>query len=285
MQGILWLASYPRAGNTWLRIFFANLLRDSKEPADINSLVEVGHASSRSWFDAAAGIESSDLLPAEIDELRAPLFQALADEAPGTLFIKTHDAFRYAPSGEPIVPPQATRGVIYIARNPLDVAVSYSHHLDRPYDQIIRIMSDENHSVDVQTQRMLPPLGQRIGSWSGHVLSWINSGLPLKLIRYEDMLNSPLEIFASIATFAGITYTPEQLRRAIKFSEFGELQKQEARQPFRDRSRRSLRFFRRGIAGGWRNELTTEQAQRIVASHGEVMRLLGYETAETELSC
>ncbi|MEJ2083836.1 MAG: sulfotransferase, partial [Acidobacteriota bacterium] len=38
MTGIVWLASYPKSGNTWLRAFLMNFLDPGKRPVDINQL-------------------------------------------------------------------------------------------------------------------------------------------------------------------------------------------------------------------------------------------------------
>ncbi|HJX72016.1 MAG TPA: hypothetical protein VJ346_08695, partial [Bacteroidales bacterium] len=67
---IVWLASYPKSGNTWFRIFLTNLLNHTNEPVDINNLYPSTIASSRSLFDEATGLESSDLTLDEIELLR-----------------------------------------------------------------------------------------------------------------------------------------------------------------------------------------------------------------------
>lgn len=66
---IIWLASYPKSGNTWFRIFLANLFSGAKQPANINELQDTSIASNRQMFDEAAGIASSDLTPQEIEIL------------------------------------------------------------------------------------------------------------------------------------------------------------------------------------------------------------------------
>ena len=51
MAGIIWLASYPKSGNTWLRAFLHNLLRDPGRPYDINKLTDVTAGESQaSWY-------------------------------------------------------------------------------------------------------------------------------------------------------------------------------------------------------------------------------------------
>lgn len=69
-MSIVWLASYPKSGNTWMRVFLTNYLRNADTPADINDLEFMGIATARELFDMYAGFESSDLTHEEIDAAR-----------------------------------------------------------------------------------------------------------------------------------------------------------------------------------------------------------------------
>ena len=75
-MSIVWLASYPKSGNTWLRAVLTNYLRDDREPASINALVGGPVASDRETFSEIVGLDSSDLTPEEILRHR-PLFHEL----------------------------------------------------------------------------------------------------------------------------------------------------------------------------------------------------------------
>src|SRR6188768_3831506 len=124
MAEIVWLASYPKSGNTWTRSFITSYLGEETDELDINHLTAGPISSHRNFLDQAAGIEASCLLPTEIDSLRAAAFRLFAGERKRTQFLKTHDAWQLTAQGEPIFPPDISRGVVYIARNPLDVVVS-----------------------------------------------------------------------------------------------------------------------------------------------------------------
>lgn len=274
---IVWLASYPKAGNTWLRVLLTNLLRKGDTPVDINDLRDFGHAASRSLFDAYAAVEASDLTPDEIEDLRPAVYAAAAAELRPPAFMKIHDAWSRTPSGEPLVPPEATLGVIYVVRNPLDVAVSLAHHAGMSIDRAIEAMADPANAIGVSSRGMALQLRQRLGTWSGHVSSWMDgSGALLHLVLYEDMVRDPHGTFAGVADFAGVPWAPAALDRAVDFSRFDELQAQERAHGFRQGSRDAVRFFRRGEAGAWRDELTDAQVRRVVADHGETMARLGY---------
>lgn len=271
MGDITWLASYPKSGNTWVRIFLCNLIRNSSSPADINDVDEVGIAASRALFDAYAGVEASDLTASEVEDLRPLVYEQIAEQSNTTAFLKIHDAFAAT-----LATPAHHRSAIYIVRNPLDVAVSFSHHSALPVDAILDRMSDESFVLEDRDDRPLPQLPQRLGSWSSHANAWADASMRLLVIRYEDLIDHPIDTFGSIARFSGIPHTKETLERAVQFSEFGQLQKQEAISGFRTGSNSAKRFFRRGQAGGWRDDLTDAQIRRVVEEHGATMKRFGY---------
>jgi hypothetical protein len=120
MSGIFWLASYPKSGNTWFRVFLTNLLRNSDTPANINELDKSPIASGRAIFDEAMGFEASDLTADEIDQLRPELYIHLAETAEEPLFMKVHDAYTDMAEHTPIIPREATAGAFYFLRNPVE---------------------------------------------------------------------------------------------------------------------------------------------------------------------
>jgi hypothetical protein len=274
---IVWLASYPSSGNTWMRVFLSNLICDAGEPADINHLAVTVHAASRGRFDTHAGVRASELTDDEIDELRPAVYESMAREEPGPWFIKIHDAYAHTPSGRPLISQPATRGAIYVIRNPLDVAVSYAHHQNVSLDACIRIMADETHALGSGANGIRSQLKQRVGSWSTHVHSWVDAdALRLHVVRYEDLKRDPVRAFGAVADFARLAWTPHQLERAIAFSDFRELRRQEDLAGFSAGSPHADRFFRRGETAVWRTELTDSQARRIIEQHHGLMRRFGY---------
>jgi len=98
--GIYWLASYPKSGNTWFRVFLANLRREKSEPVDINQLNIIGIASARELFDKMTGLKGADLTQKEIERLRPRVYEEMLKEAEESLFLKIHDAYTYTDKGE-----------------------------------------------------------------------------------------------------------------------------------------------------------------------------------------
>ena len=274
---ILWLASYPKSGNTWFRAFYTNLIMNKDTPARLDELAASDMASSRRLFDDYAGVEASDLTQDEIDRLRPRIYEIIARNAKETIPIKIHDACIQTANGDPLVPHQATWGAIYFLRNPLDVAVSFAHHSACGIDTIIANMADESFCLSAGPNRIGSQFRQRLLSWSSHVTSWLSAWEDrVHVMRYEDMVLRPMETFTGAARFARLPDDPARIQRALQFSEFSELQRQEKTHGFKDKPQNAEAFFRQGKVGSWREALTTSQVQRLIADHGAVMKKFGY---------
>jgi aryl sulfotransferase len=275
---IIWLASYPKSGNTWMRVLLTNYLNDGDAPADINRLRGGPIASARVWFDEWVGVEASALEDALIEQLRPDCYRCMSLEIPDTLFMKVHDSWGRNDREEPLFPADVTAGVIYILRNPLDVAASCAHHWGVDVTQAVENLCNPAFSSSRSIDGLDDQLRQKLNSWGGHVRSWLDeSGLPLHPVRYEDLQRDPVEVFSGVVRFCGLPWNEERLHKAIEFSDFRELQRQEQAGGFRERSvNASGLFFRRGLVGSWRDELPTDQVRRLIETHGETMLRFGY---------
>lgn len=281
---IVWLASYPKSGNTWFRIFLANLLRNSDTPANINELEGGPIASSRQLFDEATGLSSADLTPEEIENLRPEVYKYISSESESIIFHKIHDAFVRTSSQTPLIPEEATYKVLYFVRNPLDVAVSFSHHANLPLDTIVKQMNDDQFAFCSRTDKLHNQLCQKLLSWSHHIQSWVDqSSLPLKVIRYEDMKSKAFETFKNATSFVGLNYTDKQIQRAIEFSDFKTIKNQEEKHGFKEKAPGSKEFFRKGKIGSWKEELSESLVKTIINDHREMMLRFGYIDANDKI--
>lgn len=279
MAKIIWLASYPKSGNTWMRIFIANYLSDLLQPININSLTDM-LASERIWFDEWVGIESSALDKATVNRLRPDVYRCMALEMQETLYIKVHDAWMCTDQGVGLFPSDVTAGVIYILRNPLDMAASCAQHWRLSIEQAVDILCDPCFALSRSEGVMSNQLYQLLGTWSDHVKSWLDeSGLSVHLVRYEDLKRDPEGFFGEVVRFCGLPWDAERVSRAVAFSDFSELQGQEQSNDFRERIT-DAPFFRRGQVGSWREELPSHLVQRLIDVHGETMRRFGYVDAD-----
>lgn len=272
MGAIIWLASYPKSGNTWMRAFLHNLLTNAKNPVRIGSLNQfcLGEDLAE-YYNHIDPRPLSQLSPMEVLELRPKVHELLTKASPDSVFVKTHN-FLGVVEGVSLINLNCTAGAIYVLRNPLDVTISYSHHFGVDLDEAIQQLGCPGTGTTTTDMNAR----QHFSSWSIHVESWTQSTFPaLHVVRYEDMTDNPLETFAGVAKFLGLEPPLERLRRAISHSSFGQLQSQERERGFLERSQHS-RFFRSGRAGQWREVLTEDQIKRIVSDHRAQMERFGY---------
>jgi hypothetical protein len=273
MSGIIWLASYPKSGNTWIRAFLVNLLANPPEPVDINAMSGMTFGDARAdFYEAVAGKPLDELDDEALHELRPAVHRLIASQKPDDVFVKTHNA-SLSVGGVPLITEEVTKGAIYIIRNPLDVTVSYADHYGITIDETIEAMASEvNHVFTVGRS-----VFQYISSWSEHVLSWTEAeGLMRLVVRYEDMTRKPQDTFGRVVRFLGLPKDPRRLKKAIRFASFKSLAKLERETGFIERSKNTKRFFRKGQIGDWRNVLSEAQVRAVVEAQGPVMRKFGY---------
>ena len=276
-KGIFWLASYPKSGNTWFRIFLANLLKKSDQPIDLNHINTGMIASAREWMEQSLGFDSTELSHDELDALRPSVYQWFSEELQEVGYHKIHDAYTYLPNQEPLIPRTGSLGALYFIRNPLDVAISFANHSCSSIDEAINKMGNAEFAFCKGKFRQHNQLRQWLLSWSMHVQSWIDAkDINVLVLRYEDMKNHSKTTFTRAVQFLGIETADQDIENALSNSAIDKLQQQEAESGFSEKPAKVDRFFRKGIVGDWQSTLTESQIQRIIADHGETMRRFGY---------
>jgi len=278
-HGIVWLASFPKSGNTWTRAFLHNLLNvlkgESGATQDINNLNEyTTWEISAQAFSDVLGKDATKASRGEISAARPKVQQSIADETDGVMFVKTHNAL-VVDRGAPTINSAITSGAIYIVRNPLDVAISYGHHMSATTDDAIKHMETQGFETRITDNSVY----EVYGSWSQHVFSWTRKpNRALYVLRYEDMHADPEKAFGGLARHLLLAPDKKQLQTAIDLSTFDRLQKQEEEEGFREKPKKAERFFRKGQPDQWKTDLTKAQIDRITAAHGTQMRRFGYLT-------
>ncbi|MBM3518546.1 MAG: sulfotransferase domain-containing protein [Alphaproteobacteria bacterium] len=274
MGAIVWLASYPKSGNTWMRAFLHNLLRDPERPTNINELDRFALADARrNWYEAVVAPRAlGELSAEELARVRPLVHRRMTEAFPDSVFAKTH-AFVGEEFDVPFITMDCTAGAIYIVRNPLDVVLSAAAHWGLSIDDTIRTMADPLAFAPATETS----IEQRINTWSAHVLSWTQAKhADLHVVRYEDMVADPAVAFRRVAAFLRLNPPRERLQKAIRFSSFRVLKEQEQRFGFRERSPKAERFFRSGRAGEWRAALSAEQIAAVVTAHRDQMARFDY---------
>ncbi|SLN67286.1 Sulfotransferase domain protein [Roseovarius albus] len=272
-KSIVWLASYPKSGNTWTRVFLANYLMNAKEPVPINEVHRLGMGDSiAKTYHMVAG-RKIDVKNIELTlKLRDKVLRGIVGNNADINFVKTHNIRKVA-RGVPLIPEQYTKSAIYILRNPLDMVLSYARHYSASVEEaVMRIGREDNgNAPDEKT------VAQYLGKWSDHVDSWTkNPPFPLLTIRYEDLLAEPEKNFTKVLEHIGVPVDQDRLNRAVEFSSFKALSEQEKKTGFVEKPKQAEKFFNKGQSGQWKEDLSEELIQKIKRDHGNVMKRFGY---------
>ena len=244
------VVSYPRSGNTWTRFLIANLVHPDRHVSFANIEKLIPDTSS----------QSNRALKA----------------TPRPRIIKTHEYFdhRYGK-------------VVYIVRDPRDVALSY-YDFQRKYMQIEDRYPLDRYVDDFVSGKLI---SSGWGSWSENVASWLYTrgrGSGFLLLRYEDMMSDTPRELGRIATFLGINPRPERLAKAIEQSSadrMRELEKLESDKWVATRNRRKdIPFVRVAKPGGWRTSLPENCVRQIETAWGDLMTTLGYELVTAKVA-
>ena len=151
-RGIVWIASYPKSGNTWMRMFLYQLMRimggHPREPDELNKLDRSSMYEARLYglFQQALGKPLGDATLAEVSRVRQHVHATIAERVNNIALVKTHNVL-----GEiydvPIINTSVSVGAIYIVRDPRDVASSLARHLGASTDEAIRVLGRSGYAT------------------------------------------------------------------------------------------------------------------------------------------
>jgi hypothetical protein len=273
MGALIWLASYPKSGNTWMRSFLHNLFRNEHKPVNINEIDDFCLSGSVvHWYRGYISTPLQEITEEETARYRMQVQRDFTTVFPDSVFVKTHN-YLGDHQGVPLHNMDVTAGAIYIVRNPLDVVLSMMPHFGISLEEAIESLANEAAG----TMRTATHVPEHYGSWSTNVRTWTRQPSPgLFVVRYEDMLDKPRKTFKQVTKFLGLNPSQERIERAIKFSSFKTLKTQEEKTGFKERPGISKSFFREGKRDQWRAKLTPDQVRRIIADHHEQMARFGY---------
>ena len=260
LHRIIWLASYPKSGNTWMRSLLAHYFMPKGAAPDINNLRQFTTGDGRMDFYAAAGGGSYHAESVEDWlKVRPRALRLIAGSKNSHHFVKTHcQAINYM--GQDLIPSEVTAAAIYILRNPFDVSLSYARHMSSTVDEAIELMGRRDNIMG-SPQHVYDILGR----WDEHIDTWVNAqGLAVHLVRYEDLLNKPGPTMRQLLEgFLKVKVDAPKLAYAIKSTSFEAMRRQEEQLGFAERPAGMAQFFAKGQAGAWREDMTAAQVARV----------------------
>ena len=275
---IIWLASYPKSGNTWLRMFLKSYFLKPGEKFGLENS-RLDNFKSQGFPDQ----EILDHLSVDYNKFEEIVknWEAMQDYINlnnKTNYVKTHNAMVTVGSYK-FTTTRNTKGGIYIVRDPRDVLVSLSHHMGIDYEKTFEHLSSSYNfeypsSGDKRYKKTL------MGAWSDHYKSWKNfKSCKTLIVKYEDMVLDEYNTFKKIIKYLtevdGAEYKEEKLIKALKQTQFDELQKMEKNEGFSEKGKGEL-FFRKGKIGEWKKDLSVNLIKKIEKMFSKEMVELGY---------
>lgn len=263
-----WVASYPKSGNTWVRLVAQAY--QTGEPS-VQGQARLGDVGGQVWHDISP--MPATKVPVQLEPwLRPSAMFNLAlmkeDETP----IKSHHGC-YVIDSMRLWREPWTDKVVTPVRDPRDVCCSYKAHMGHEtYMHTAEFMAQDSATIDDEDS-----MTHFLGSWSMHVESWLDSDLDVLTVRYEDMQDAPVQTFTEImGHLLGREPDAERLEEAVEKCQFDRLQAKEQQEGFPEATPEQDQFFRKGESGGWQDELPDEVAAKIVEDHADTMDKLGY---------
>lgn len=267
---INWVTSYPKSGNTWIRLFAAAFGKGAEKGLD--RLVRFDDISEFD-FQSVCPIPVGKLTPDAEAMLRPAAMLVLSRKIDGPVLVKSHHACMDI-NGMHLWMPQWTGKVVNPIRDPRDVCCSATDHFGfDSYMDSAEFMNRRDANIGGNGK-----LHHFLGTWDDHVGSWLrNKNLDVHPIRYRDLKTDPVVEFTRILEFLDIADIPQdRVEFAVEAVDFDHMQEVEDEHGFPETSPHQDRFFRKGQVGGWEEELPAEVAQKIEADHGEMMDHLGF---------
>jgi hypothetical protein len=273
-EGAIWLASYPKSGNTWLRCLLEAYRRNGL--LDINDIRVSTADGGGILIDSVSPISRTDLgYQGEMLLRPAALMHLLARASDNKQLIKTHYANIQPPELPPAIPKQITKKAIYVVRDPRSVVLSISRFFKMPIDVAVEAMRNPGWTIGDSVGIYALCL---VGSWSSHVGSWAGEKeFPVHVVRYEDMLEDPGKELRDVLNFLGEEVDEALVQKAVEVTQISHLRKQEEANGFKEHNKTSeLNPFFGSGGTRWTEELGSKWVEAIEADHEKVMAALGY---------
>ena len=282
---IIWLASYPKSGNTWVRSFIASLLFNKNNEANLKELHNIPQYPLRSHFNNL--LDNID----DVKEISSNWInsQRRINSDNKIKFLKTHHAL--CKIGDSTFTNYETSiGAIHIVRDPRNIVTSILYHFSKKnYFEAKKFLLDNNKTLGKKFDRLDPNVNKNmftpIFSWKNHYNTWKNFKKNYLLVRYEDLISDPnkefRKIYNYISNILNVKIEENKIELAIKSNSFENLKKLEQsggyKEAIKDKESGQLKqFFNLGPDNKWEKILDKEIKEEIEKEFKNEMSELGY---------
>ena len=282
---IIWIASYPKSGNTWLRAFITSLLYKDKNLNLLNKLRQIhAYPLSKDFYNLLDDFENFEKISKNWNKS-----QSILNLDKKIKFLKTHHIL-CSINNNFFTTYKNSLGVIYIVRDPRNVITSLKHHYSfKSYDDALEFMLDKDRfsgkmgKKNTYTRETEFPT--YISNWSNHYNAWKNFKKNYLLIKYEDLIKNPKKNFKEIAKYLGnllkIKIDAKDLNEAISNSSFKNLEQSEKKFGFIEappdvNTNQKKKFFNLGPDNMWEKNLPENIRKKIENTFREEMKELNY---------
>jgi len=270
MKKIIWLASYPKCGNTYLRLFLSHYICNEENSLDFGLLSNIQKFEAKQTFEKVLDLnllKNKFVYYKYCIDVQNKLINSTSKEY---LIFKTHHFFGQF-NGFDFTNENNTLFFIYLVRDPREVLVSYAKHSGITIDEMLKFFINDKaiNREDFETKL----------NWKQNYKSWKSfKSVPSLFIKYEDLISSPFEVFSSVvfmfSRYTKIQYNEEKIKKIIKFLKFQNLQKEEKKVGFNESI--GNKFFRSGKKDSWKKILNRKQIIIIEKNFSIEMKELKY---------
>ena len=273
---IIWLASYPKSGNTWVRLFLNSLLYEKEDKVDINNIQIQQFPNKKHFVNIVDDLK--DIKKTLNNSLNAQYKINLDNKVK---IFKTHSAL-WKSEDSTFTNNDNTLGVIHIVRDPRNIITSIKNHYGKDnYKEALNFMKDEKKfigSKKITEEFDIPTL---ISSWSNHYKSWKKFKKNYLLIKYENLLENPKFEFLKITEFlkkiGNFNFKSSKIEKTIINSDFKYLKAQEDQNGFVEAPKNQFKkFFFLGPKNNWKNLLDENIKKEVETNFKKYMEEIGY---------
>ena len=282
---IFWISSYPKSGNTWLRILLASYYYTKDGTYDEKVLKNIDQFPQKKFFN---DFNYDQKVPTDTIKLWIKA-QEKINQDKKLKFFKTHNAFGKVNNFD-FTNSSNSLGGIYIVRDPRNIITSIKNHYDLDYDKAIKWMTNKNNYIyDVEKVKEVGYGDfQFISSWDLNYKSWkVQKKIPIKFIKYEDLTKQTYSVFLEIIEFIyKITNNynkidKNKLKNALNSTTFEKLQHKEKIQGFSEAvssltTNEKITFFNLGPKNDWKKILNEDLKNRINQIFEKNLKELSY---------